>query len=79
MAHKNYTCKEFSAWFENLPLAETIRKMMGRQEVGSFCAEMIEKIRGQQEDGFSFRCVWVMREMMRECSEAKKEPEESRG
>jgi histone H3/H4 len=78
MADKKDTHKEFSTCFEKLPFAEMMRKMMNRQGVGSLCAEMMEKIMEQQEDGCSFHCAEMMRKMMKECSRVQEDPEKSK-
>jgi len=78
MADKKDLHKEFGTCFEKLPFAEMLRKMSGRQGVGSLCAEMMEKIMGRQEDGCSLHCAEMMRKMMKERSKVRKEPEEAK-
>ncbi len=55
-----------------------MRKMAGRQGIGSLCAEMMKKIVEQQEDGCSFDCAEMMRKMMKECCRVQEEPEKSK-
>lgn len=78
MADKKDTHKEFSTCFEKLPFAEMMQKMMGRQGVGSLCAEMMEKVMEQQEDGCSFHCAEMMRKMMKGCSGVQEGSEKSK-
>jgi hypothetical protein len=78
MADKKDTHKEFSTCFEKMPFAEMMRKMAGRQGVGSLCAEMMKKIMEHQEDGCSFDCAEMMRKMMKECGKVQEEPEKSK-
>jgi hypothetical protein len=78
MADEKDTHKEFSTCFEKLPFAEMMRKMLGRQGVGSLCAEMMEKIMKRQEGACSFGCAEMMRKMMKECSRVQEEPEKSK-
>jgi len=78
MADKKDAHKEFGTCFEKLPFAEMLRKMSGRQGVGSLCAEMMEKIMERQEDGCSLQCAEMMRKMMKERSKVRKEPEEAK-
>jgi hypothetical protein len=78
MADKKDTHKEFTTCFEKLPFAEMMRKMLGRQGVGSLCAEMMEKIMERQDDGRSCDCVEMMRKMMKERSSVQEEPEKSK-
>jgi len=78
MADQKDAHKEFSTCFEKLPFAEMMRKMLGRQGVGSLCAEMMEKIMERQDDGGSFDCAEMMRKMMKECSRVQEEPEKSK-
>ena len=78
MADKKDAHKEFSTCFEKLPFAEMMRKMLGRQGVGSLCAEMMEKIMERQGDGRSFDCAEMIRKMKKECSRVQEEPEKSK-
>ena len=78
MADKKDAHKEFSTCFEKLPFAEMMRKMLGRQGVGSLCAEMMEKIMERQNDGCSFHCAEMMRKMMKERSKVQTESEEAK-
>jgi hypothetical protein len=78
MADKKDTHKEFSTCFENMPFVEMMRKRMGRQGVGSLCAEMMEKIMERQEDCCCLHCAEMMRKMMKECSRVQEEPEKSK-
>lgn len=78
MADKKDPHKEFSTCFEKLPFAEMMRKMLGRQGVGSLCAEMMEKIMERQGDGRSFDCAEMIRKMKKGCSRVQEEPEKSK-
>jgi hypothetical protein len=78
MADKKDSHKEFSTCFEMLPFAEMMRKMMGRQGVGSLCAEMMKKVIGHQKEGCSFNCAELMQKMIKECGRVQKEPEKSK-
>ena len=78
MADKKDAHKEFGTCFEKLPFAEMLRKMSGRQGVGSLCAEMMEKIMDRKDDGCSLHCAEMMRKMMKERSKVRKEPEEAK-
>ena len=78
MADKKDAHKEFSTCFEKLPFAEMRRKIMSRQGVGSLCAEMMEKIMEQQDDGCSFDCAEMMRKMMKEYGRGQEDPEKSK-
>ncbi len=78
MADQKDSHKEFSTCFEKLPFAEMMRKMMGRQGVGSLCAEVMEKITQHQEKGVSFDCSELMQKMMKECGRVQEEPEKSK-
>jgi hypothetical protein len=75
MADKKDTQKEFGTCFENMPFAERMRKMMGRQGVGSLCSEMMKKIIEQKEDGCGFSCAEMMRTMMTKYSKGQDEQE----
>ncbi len=77
MADKKDPHKEFATCFEKLPFAEMMRKMAGRQGVGSLCAEMMKKIMEHQEEGVRFNCSEVMQKMMKECGRVQEEPEKS--
>jgi len=77
MDDKKNTYKEFGTCFEKLPFAEMMRKMLGRQGVGSLCAEMMEKIMDRQDDGCSLHCAEMMRKMIKECDTVQDEPEKS--
>jgi hypothetical protein len=78
MDDKKDAYKEFSTCFEKLPFAEMMRKMLGRQGVGSLCAAMMGKIMERQDDGCSFDCPEMMQKMMKECSRVQEEPEKSK-
>jgi hypothetical protein len=78
MVDKKDAHKEFSTCFEKLPFAEMMRKMAGRQGVGSLCAEMMEKIMEHQEDGCSFHCADMMQKMIKKCGRVPEEPEKSK-
>ncbi len=78
MADKKDADKEFSTCFEKSPFAEMMRKMAGRQGIGSLCAEMMKKIVEQQEDGCSFDCAEMIRKMMKEWGKVQEEPEKSK-
>ena len=78
MADKKDTHKEFGTCFENMPFAERMRKVMGRQGVGSLCAEMMNKIMQQKKDCCSFSCAEMMRTIMTECSRVKGHQEEAK-
>jgi hypothetical protein len=78
MADKKDAHKEFNTCFEKLPFAKMMRKMAGRQGVGSLCAEMMKKIMERQDDGCSFDCAEMMRKMMKERCRVQKNPEKSK-
>jgi DNA-binding ferritin-like protein len=78
MADKKDTHKEFGTCFENMPFAERMRKVMGRQGVGSLCAEMMKKINEQREAGCSFDCAEMIRKMMKDYSKVQKDREQSK-
>jgi hypothetical protein len=78
MADKKDTHKEFDTCFESGPFAELMQKMMGKQGIGSLCAEMMKKIREGKEDGCGFYCGEMMREMMRQLSRVQEKPEKPR-
>jgi len=78
MADTKDAHKEFSTCFEKLPFAEMMRKVLGRQGVGSLCAEMMEKIMEHQEEGCSFHCAEMMHKMMKGCSRVQEDPEKSK-
>jgi hypothetical protein len=78
MTDKKDVHKEFDTCFENGPFAELMQKMMGKQGVGSLCAEMMKKIREGKEDGCGFYCAEMMREMMRQSSRVQEEPEKTK-
>ncbi len=78
MVDKQDTHKECSTCFETLPFAEMMHKMMREQGVGSLCAEMMTKIMEQQEDGCSFHCAEMLRNMMAECNRGQEDPEQSK-
>ena len=79
MADKKDTPGEFSTCFEKLPFAEMMQKMMGRQGVGSLCAEMMEKVMGQEKNGCSFSCAEMMRKLMKDCCGVQGDSEKSKG
>ena len=78
MSDKKDTPKKVSCCFEKSPFTEMMRKMMGRQGVGSLCAEMMEKIMELQDGGCSFDCKEMMRKMMKECGRVQEDPEKSK-
>ena len=78
MADKKDPHKEFATCFEKLPFAEMMGKMVGRQGVGSLCAEMMKKIMEHQEEGWGFHCSEMMQKMMKECGRVQEEPEKSK-
>jgi hypothetical protein len=78
MADKSENQKEFSTCFERLPFAEMMQKMMGKQGVGSLCAEMMKKIMGHEKEGCRSHCAEMMQKMMKECGGVQEEPEKSK-
>ncbi len=78
MADKKDAHKEFSTCFEKLPFAEMMRKMAGRQGVGSLCTEMMKKITEHQGEGVRFNCSEMTQRMMKECGRIQEEPEKSK-
>jgi len=78
MADKKDGHKEFSTCFEKLPFAEMMQKMMGRQGVGSLCAEMMKRVMEHQKEGCSFNCAELMQKMIKECGRVQEEPEKSK-
>ncbi len=66
MPDKKDAQQEFSTCFERLPFAGMMQKMLGRRGLGSLSAEMMEKIIGRQENGCSFRCAEMMREIIKQ-------------
>jgi hypothetical protein len=78
MADKKDTDKEFDTCFENWPFAELMQKMMGRQGVGSLCAEIMEKILEEQKDGGGAHGAGIMRAMASQSSRVQEEPEETK-
>ncbi len=74
MADGEDTHKGFSTCFENMPFAETMRKMMDRKGVGSLCAEMMKKI-VEQEGDCSSHCEEIIRKMVKEGIRGQEEPE----
>ncbi len=78
MADKKDAPKEFTTCFENGPFAELMQKMMGKQGVGSLCAEIMKKILEGKEEGCGFDCAEMMREMMRQSSRVQEEPEKAK-
>ncbi len=78
MADKKDTSGEFSTCFEKLPFAEMIQRMMDQQGARSLCAEMMEKVMGQEKDGGSFNCTEMMRKMMKGFSGGQEESEKSK-
>ena len=78
MADKKEPDKEFDTCFDNTPFAELMKKMMGRQGVGSFSAEMMKKILEKQEDCCGFYWPEIMQGMRRQSSVVQEEPEETK-
>ena len=78
MTEKEENKKAFSTCMENGHFAEMMQKMMGRQGVGSLCAEMMEKVMERQEDGCSFDCAEMMRKMMKERSKVQEDSQKSK-
>ena len=78
MSDKKDTPKKVSCCFEKSPFTEMMRKMMGRQGVGSLCAEMMKKINEQREAGCSFDCAEMIRKMMKDYSKVQKDREQSK-
>lgn len=78
MVDKKDTDKGFDTCFENRPFAELMQKMMGRQGVGSLCAEMMKKILEAQKDGCSLNWAEIMREMMTQSGRVLEEPEKTK-
>ncbi len=72
MADENETHKEFSAYFEKLPFAEMMRKMMGREGAVSLCAEMMKKITEHQKRSGNIDCSDLMQNMIRKCGKVRK-------
>ncbi len=62
------TFKEFQSFCEGMPFTKMMRKMMDLDGVGSFCAQMMQKMKEVKKDGSRFDCAEMMRKMMRECS-----------
>jgi hypothetical protein len=78
MSDQKESHKDFSTCFEKLPFAEMMGKMMGRQGVGSICAEMMKKILADRKEGCRFDCAEMMQKIMKECrgiQEEAKKPE----
>jgi hypothetical protein len=78
MADKQDHQKDFSTCFEKLPFAEMMRKMLGRQGVGSICSEMMAKIMKRQEGGHSFPCAEMMKKMKKECAGFQEQTKKSK-
>ncbi len=55
MADKEDTHKQFDTCFENESFAELMQKMIGRQGVGSLCAEVMKKTLEKKADCCSVR------------------------
>ena len=69
--------KEFTTCFDGMSFAELMGKMMAGQGVGSLCAEMMQKMMGQQESGSHFDCAEMMEKMMTMCSQPQNEEEKA--
>jgi hypothetical protein len=78
MADKKDTDKEFDTCFESQPFAELMQKMMGRQGVGSLCAEMMKKILEKQGDCCGFYWAEIMRGMKGQSSIFQEESKETK-
>lgn len=78
MADKKEPGKEFDTCFDNPPFAEMMKKMMGRQGVGSLSAEMIKKVLEKQGDCCGFYWPEIMRGMRSQSRIVQEEPEETK-
>jgi hypothetical protein len=67
--------KEFRSFCQGMPFAEMMQKMTHGHGMGSFCAEMMEKVKGQQENGCRFDCAEMMRTMMTKCGRSQNKRE----
>jgi hypothetical protein len=78
MADKKDAPKEFDTCFENGPFAEWMQKMMGKQGVGSLCAEMMKKILEKQGDCCGFYWAEIMEGMRGQSRIVQEEQEETK-
>jgi hypothetical protein len=76
MKEKKVDQKEFSTCLEGLPFAETMKKMMAQQGMGSLCEEMMKKMTGQQ--GMGSFCEEMKRSMMTKLGEIKEASRETK-
>ncbi|MBI5586233.1 MAG: hypothetical protein HY892_20680 [Deltaproteobacteria bacterium] len=66
--------KAFSTCLEDVPFAEIMRKMSGKQGPGSLCMEMMRKVREKSGGGGPCDCAETMQSMMKKCTGMKGEP-----
>jgi hypothetical protein len=78
MTEEKGSPKEFSTCMENAHFAEMMQKMMGRQGIGSLCAEMMKKVSRKQGEGCGGDCVEWMQSMMKGCCGIKQESGETK-
>jgi hypothetical protein len=78
MPDKKDTDKHFDTCFENTPFAELMQNMIGRQGVGSLCAEVMKKVLEPQKDGRNLNWAEIMQEVVKECDGVQEEPEKSK-
>jgi hypothetical protein len=78
MTERKENQKEFSTCLENAPFAEMMQKMIGKNGVGSLCAEMMKQVVEKQGDGCRVHCAEMMKSMMKECSGLKQESKKTK-
>lgn len=78
MADKEDTHKQFDTCFENESFAELMQKMIGRQGVGSLCAEVMKKTLEKKVDCCGFYWSEIMPGMRGQSSIVQEEPKETK-
>jgi hypothetical protein len=78
MAEKEENKKGFRTCLEDIPFAEMMQKMMGKQGIGSLCSEMMKNAMGKQGESCNFNCTEIMESMMKGCSGIKEESKEKK-
>ncbi len=78
MADKKEPNKEFDTCFENMPFAELMQKMAGRQGIGSLSAEIMKKILEKKADCCGSYWAEIMQAMSGQSSIVQEESEETK-
>ncbi len=65
MTEKRDSTKAFATCLEDIPCAEMMRSLLGRNGIGSLCAEMMQKMSEHHGPAGSPACAEMLRSMMK--------------